>query len=106
MRKILLALMAALILSCASGFRASAQDVGSQKQLVKVRHKLERNALKAKHRMVKESLRGQDVTRGQRLQMKHRMDKERRELRQRQRDELQTLKDQLRIVKESQQRLF
>jgi Spy/CpxP family protein refolding chaperone len=106
MRKILLALMAALILSCASGFRASAQDVGSQKQQVKVRHKLERNALQAKQRMVKQSLRGQGVTRGQRLQMKHQMERERRELRQRQQDELQNLKDQLRIVKESQQRTF
>jgi hypothetical protein len=106
MRKILLALMAALILSCASGFRASAQDFGSRKQQVKVRQKLERNALKAKHRMVRESLRGQEVTKGQRLQMKHRMERERRELRQRQKDELQTLKDQLRIVKESQQRTF
>ena len=106
MRKILLVLMAALILSCASGFRASAQDVGSQKQVVKVRHKLERNALKAKHRMVKQSLRGQGVSRGQRLRMKHRMERERRELRERQKDELQNLKDQLRIVKESQQRTF
>lgn len=106
MRKILLALMAALILSCASGFRASAQDVGSQKQVLKVRHKLERNALQAKHRMVKQSLRGQGVSRGQRLQMKHQMERERRELRQRQQDELQNLKDQLRIVKESQQRPF
>jgi Spy/CpxP family protein refolding chaperone len=106
MRKILLALMAALILSCASGFRASAQDFGSRKQQVKVRQKLERHALKVKHRMVKQSLRGQGITRGQRLQMKHRMERERRELRQRQKDELQTLKDQLRIVKESQQRTF
>jgi polyhydroxyalkanoate synthesis regulator protein len=106
MRKILLALIAALILSCASGFRASAQDFGSQKQAVKVRHKLERNALKAKQRMVKQSLRGQGVTRGQRLQMKHQMERERRELRERQQDELQNLKDQLRIVKESQQRTF
>jgi len=103
MRKILLALIAALILFCASGFRASAQDFGSRKQQVKVRQKLERNALKVKHRMVKESLRGQGITRGQRLRMKHRMERERRELRQRQKDELQNLKDQLRIVKESQQ---
>jgi len=106
MRKILLALMAALILSCASGFRASAQDVGSQKQQVKARHKFERNALKMKHRLVKGSLQGQGISKGQRLQMKHRMERERRELRQRQRDELQTLKDQQRLVKESQQRLF
>jgi hypothetical protein len=106
MRKILLALMAALILSCASGFRASAQDFGSQKQQVKARQKFERNALKMKHRLVKGSLQGQGVSKGQRLQMKHRMERERRELRQRQRDELQTLKDQQRLVKESQQRLF
>jgi len=106
MRKIFLALMAALILFCASGFRASAQDFGSQKQQLKVRHKLEGNALKLKHRLVKGSLQGQGVSKGQRLQMKHRMERERRELRERQKDELQTLKDQLRIMKESQQRLF
>lgn len=106
MRKIVLALMVALILSCASGFRVSAQDVGAQKQQLKARHKLERTALKAKHSLVKQSLRGQAVTKGQRLQVKHQMQRERRELRQRQKDELQRLKDQLRLVKESQQQPF
>ena len=71
-----------------------------------MRQKLERNALKVQQRLVKESLRRQGVSKGQRLQMKHRMQKERRELRQRQKDELQNLRDQLRIVKESLQRPF
>ncbi|MGD0923241.1 MAG: hypothetical protein ABSA70_15975 [Terriglobia bacterium] len=105
MRKVLLALMAALILSCASGFRASAQNVGSQKQQMKARQKLERHTLKAQQRLLKEPLRHQGGSKGQRLQMKHQMEKEWRELRQRQKDELQTLQDQLRIVKENQRQL-
>lgn len=103
MRRLLLVLMAGLMLICASAFPTGAQDFKFEKQEVKARQKAEQKALKMKHKFARDSLKGQEVPKAQRLQMKHQMERERRELRERQKNEIQDLKDRQRVLKESQQ---
>jgi Tfp pilus assembly protein PilP len=105
MRKLLFAVMAALILMLTVAPRASAQDFKVEMQGVRARQKAERKALTMKHKFAKQSFKAQDVPKAQRLQMKHQMERERRELRQRQKDELQELKDRQRVLRESQKQL-
>ena len=65
------------------------------------RQKGEMKALKLKEKYQKESLKGQTVPKAVRDQMKHQMDREKRALRDRQKDERQDMKDRERMMKES-----
>ena len=105
MQKHLLAVMAALILLLTAASRAAAQDFKTEMHGVKARQKAERKALTMKQKYAMRSLRAQDISKAQRLQMKHQMEREKRELRLRQKDELQDLKDRQRALRESQQQL-
>jgi hypothetical protein len=80
------------------------QDFNSKaaiKQL-KARHKQQRKALKLNQKSLKGFSKDRPVSKALRLQMKHQAQQERRELREKQRIELQDLKDQQRTIKESQ----
>lgn len=102
MRKLLLALAVAFAWICLSGSWLVGQDFSGERGQVKDRQKAERNALKLKHKFTKESLSSREIPKSQRLMMKHQMERERRELRERHRDEIQDLKDRQRALKESQ----
>jgi biopolymer transport protein ExbB/TolQ len=97
--------MAGLTLICALAFRAGAQDFKSERQLTKARHKAEQNALKMKQKFAKDSPQRQEGPKAQRLLVKHQMERERRELRERQKDEIQDLKDRQKVLEENQKRL-
>src|SRR5947209_11339798 len=78
-----------LALSTSLGPRAWAQQVSlkGEKQLLKTREKQERNDLKLQHKYRKQSLKRQDVPRAVKIQMKHQMKREERELSERQKNE-------------------
>jgi hypothetical protein len=102
MRKLLWALTVAFLGMCLSGSWLAAQDFRVENGQVKQRQKAERKAMKLKHKFTKESLASREIPRSQRQMMNHQMERERRELRERHRDEVQDLKDRQKALKESQ----
>ena len=103
MRKLLLALAVAFAGICLSGSWLVGQDFKAERGQVKERQKAERKALSLKHKFTKESMSSSEIPKSQRQIMKHQMERERRELRERHRDELQDLRDRQRALKESQE---
>ena len=101
MRKLLVACMAVFALTCFSGSWVKAQDMKQEKQAIKLRHKVERRALKERQTLWKKSTKGQPLPKAERIRAKHERERERRELRERHKDELQDLKDRQRILRES-----
>ena len=103
MRKLLfVVLMGAWVLIQPAGLLKATPAGKEEVRELKLRHKAESNALKLKQEYWSQSMKGQSVPKAQRIQMKHQMEKEGRELQRRQKDELQDLKDRQRILKESQ----
>jgi hypothetical protein len=68
----------------------------------KARHKQQRKELKLKLKTLKRYWKTHSVPKAMRLEMKHQVERERRELREKQRDELQDLKDRQRVLKAGQ----
>jgi hypothetical protein len=58
-----------------------------------------------KQKFAKDSPQRQEGPKAQRLLVKHQMERERRELRERQKDEIQDLKDRQKVLEENQKRL-
>ena len=104
MRRILVALMAGLIWICVSPPRLVAQNSKFEKQQMKVRHKAEKQALKMKEKYQKQMMKDPRVPSATRIQMKHQLARDKRELRERQKDESQDLADRQRSLREYQAR--
>lgn len=102
MRKFLMAWMVMFALACFSVTWATAQDLKAEKQAIKLRQKVEWKSLKDRQKMWKTSLKGQPLPKAERIRIKHQMERERRELRERHRDEVQDMKDHQRVLKDSQ----
>jgi TolA-binding protein len=81
-----------------------AQDFSLETKQVKGRQKEEKKALKLKHKFAKQSMGSRDLPKSVRAQMKHQQQREGRELREKQKDERQDLKDRQRMLKEMQSR--
>ena len=107
MRNLLIWMVAVLALSISGSRLGPAQgyDVKPEKEQLKTRQKEAWKALKLKEKYQKQSWKGQSLPNSVREQMKHEMQRERRELREKQKDDLQDLKDRQRLVKESQKQL-
>lgn len=105
MRKFLCLLMMACFLAVPSVGLSAAPRENLEMQQLKQRLKAERRALKMRQHYMKESMKGQNLPKAVRAQMKHQIQREERELRERQKDEIQDLKDRLRLLKESQKQL-
>jgi hypothetical protein len=75
-----------------------------QIKVVKSHQKQERKNLRLQQKDRKRSLKAGQAPKAVRLQEKHKMQREAREMRQRQKDELQDLKDHQRLSKEIQSR--
>ncbi len=107
MQDLLVKLIAGLVLISATGVSAGAQvlDARSARQEIKVRQKEERQALKLKEHYTLRMLKDQSLPKAERVRAKHEMQKERRDLILRQKDELQALRDRERSMKEAQSRL-
>jgi len=104
MRKLLLVLAGVSVLGISPALLRAAPRQDPQILLIKTRQKQERRALKLKERSEKVSFKGQQVPKGLRDQRKHQMQKERRDLRDKQKAELQDAKDKERIFKEGLRR--
>ena len=103
MRKLLLAIVVgACVLIQPVGLLKATPGGTPELHDLKLRHKAERNALKLKKKYWSQSVKQQGIPKAQLVQMKHQIEREERELRERQKDELQDLRDRQRIVKESQ----
>ena len=107
MRKFLVVAITALIMGMMLVARLRAQDnpLKVQKQVLKAKQKEERAALTLRKRNWHQSLSGQPLPKSERLRVKHQMDREERELRDRQKDEQQDFKDRQRQMKEMQKQL-
>lgn len=104
MRKLLMILMVAFVLGSSAGLLKAAQVELTEKQQLKMRHKMEMQSLKQRQKYQQQAWKGQDVPRAEKARMKHQMKREMRELRERQEDERQDRKDRQRLMKESQGR--
>ena len=91
-------LVSTLLLACG----LSAQDFKIENQQVKDRQKAEIKALQLKHKFAKQSMKGQDIPKSLRIQMQNEMHREEQTLRQKQKHELQELKDRQRVLTEMQ----
>ncbi len=81
---------------------AFAKGAKSENQGVKERQKQELKALKLQHKYQKQAMKNSDMSKALRNQMKNQMKREERELRLKQKHELQELKDRQRVLKEAQ----
>lgn len=97
----LLALMATVVMG-AGLLRASPRQFSGVKAL-KRQQKLERQRLKNAEKIWKKSFHRQHIPRAQRLAVKHQYQRQMRDLKVRQKDEMEQMKDQQRMQKALQQ---
>lgn len=102
---VVLVVGALLLGSMISLSQAQEPSPKAEQRLVKSRQMQERKSLKLEQRNRKQSLRHSATPRAVRLQQKHEMQRQERELRARQKNELQDLKDRQRLVKAYQSQL-
>ncbi|PYV19197.1 MAG: hypothetical protein DMG21_02290 [Acidobacteria bacterium] len=99
MRRVLLTLgLGWALLVCPMGLGARQIQL-SQMQQLKTRQKADWRALKFSQAAQKASMRRTNIPRAQRVAIKHQMARARRELREKQRDERQQMKDQARPMR-------
>jgi hypothetical protein len=99
MRKLLLTLGMGLVLLASPRALGARQIQSSPKQGLKVRQKSDWRALKSSQAMQRASMRKMNMSRAQRIALKHQMARERRQLREKQRDERQQMRDQARMMR-------
>ena len=106
MRKLFMVAITALILGLPGAtLRAQDDALKAQKQVLKLKQKQERAALKLRKNNWTQSLKGQPLPKSERLRIKHQIQREERELRERQKDEQQDSNDRQRLMKEIQKQL-
>lgn len=98
--KKLLCCAAVVIFTAAVGAGAAAQSSSSAllKQ-TRRQQKIERKRLKVQEKIWKRSFRGQPIPRAERIEEEHQLQRNMRDLKMRQKDELQAMKDQQRVAK-------
>jgi hypothetical protein len=102
MRNYLIVMVATMCLGISLAATVRAQDVDwrAQERQLKALQKQERNALKVQQRTLKQSLKNPQVSGVTRTQAKHQMQRDHRNLIEKQKDALQNLKDQEKAYKE------
>ena len=106
MRKLLMVAITAIIMGVPGATLRAQDDVlKAQKQVLKLKQKEERAALKFRKKYWKQSLKGQLLPKSERLRVRHQMEREERELRERQKDEQQDVRDLKRLMKEIEKQL-
>ena len=104
MRNLLILMVAGLVIVFSAESLQAGQQYDSRAVIkqMKARHKEERKALKIKHKTMKQYLKSQPLPKATKVQMAHQAQREARDLRQRQKDELQKMEDSQRVARESQ----
>jgi hypothetical protein len=104
MRRILwLVLLASMCAVAAANLNAATHGAVMVRQL-KQQHKQEMKLLKARHRLERRSMKRQHMAPAMRDVMNHKMQREERELRERHKDQMQDLKDQIRLANANRRR--
>ncbi len=99
MKKVLsCALLTIFLALCAGALFGVSGGASSLKQM-KRQQKIERKQLKLQQKIWKKSFHGQHIPRAERLQAQHQLQRNLRDLRARQKDQLQAMKDQQRLMK-------
>lgn len=98
MGKILRLVLLACICAVPAARVAAASNGDAMVRQLKFQQKQEMIALKAQHRMQERSMKQQRVHPAMRAATKHKMQRQERELREKHKDQMQDLKDQMRIV--------
>ncbi len=94
------ALLSLCFLLWAPGVQYAQQSSASPIKQLKFQQKIERKRLKAQQKIWKKSFHGQPIPRAERIQMKHQYQRNMRDLKEHQKDQIQEMKDQQRIMKE------
>lgn len=81
----------------AAGMRASPRG-GQSLKLIKRQQKMARKQLKMEEKIWKRSFRGRHIPRAERLAQKHQLQREMRDLRRQQKDQVQEIKDRQRVM--------
>ena len=92
----------ALVLTLLLAIALCGQDFKFETNQIKERQKSEMKALKLKHKFAKDSMKGQPISKAMRTQMENEMKREEKSLRQKHEDEMETLKDRMRVLKDAQ----
>ncbi|HTS69987.1 MAG TPA: hypothetical protein VMO17_13480 [Terriglobia bacterium] len=102
MHKNLVVMVAAMCLGACLAGAARAQDVdwGAQRRQLKQQQKLELDSLKAQQHNMKQSWSSGHISSAERSRAEHQMQRELRDLKQRQKDAMQDLKDHEKAMKE------
>jgi hypothetical protein len=104
MRKLLWVLFGVSVLGTSSILAGAGPRQSPEVQIVKARQKAELKQLKLRERYEKAYFRSQRIPKGAREQRKHEMQREHRALRDKQKAELQDVKDRQRIARDSLRR--
>ena len=101
MHRYLIVMVVAIFLGTglATTVRAQNVDWRTQRKMLKSQQKLEWHALKVQQQNRQLSWKGQKVSSAQRVQAKHQMQRERRDLKQRQKDAMQDMRDRNRSLR-------
>jgi hypothetical protein len=101
MRRMMIVLVGVSVLASSSGWARASQMSRQERSILKAQQKQERKSEKLKNHYAKASFKGQHVPKAVRDQRKHEIQKEDREMRERQKDQMQELKDRQKLYKES-----
>jgi len=101
MRKLLFALLGISILVFSSTALKASTQQPSEKQILKARQKQERQAQKLQKRYAVQAYKNPQVSKAMRDQKKHELQREKRALRDKQKDERQDMKDRQKMLKQS-----
>ena len=102
MRRVLLSLVIGWALLLSPAGLGATQVQPSALQQLKANQKGEWRALKSRQAAQKYSMKRTTMSRAQRIEMKHQMARERRQLKEKQKDDRQAMKDQTRMLKARQ----
>jgi hypothetical protein len=109
MRKLVIVVIVTFVLSFPVARMAARQyryDVKPERKMLKARQKQEWKTLKLQQKYQKHSWKGQHLSKATRVQMKHQMQREKRALRETQRNDRQDLKDRQGLMKERTRQVY
>lgn len=100
MKKMVIVVVGFSFLALSLGNASASQASSQEKHLLKSQQKQERKSEKLKNHYAKASLKGQNIPKAVRDQRKHEIQRENRAMREREKEQMQDLKDRQKMMKE------
>jgi hypothetical protein len=88
------------LIVASAGAAAASRKPKTELERLKMQHKVERKSLKAQEKAWRRSFRGRPIPRAEKIREKHQMQRDMRNLKQRQKDQIQDYKDHKMIQRE------